>query len=296
VDFIRRILIFACLLISPVFAETAKIVEIIDTNLFRTETNELVSLANLKTISIHDPDSSNIQLAKMTMKYLSQHLLYKIVKIECVEKDTISLVDIQIVRNVLQDVSLSFEMLRFGYGRLVEEPQRKRVKSYKNAESYARIHHLGAYKIRGHEPRLPAAKNAVWLQGSLGSGFFIVFSRFAEPIYSGDLSLHARWNKSLFTVGVTDEVLQPSFALWGPYLAAGRAFSHSKMENGLYGGVRVFRFGDRPGEKINIFPIARIQAAKHGKNFGGGVSVEYSTNFEISFIKLSANLLVGKWE
>ena len=93
-------------------------------------------------------------------------------KIECVEKDTISLVDIQIVRNVLQDVSLNFEMLRFGYGRLVEEPQRKRVKSYKNAESYVRIHHLGVHKKRMLNldcplPQMQFGCRAVW-----GQAFF----------------------------------------------------------------------------------------------------------------------------
>ena len=70
--------IFSLFVCSILLAkEQVKIIQILDTNLFKTEDGKIISLANVGTISIEDPDSFKQKFAFKVFDYAKKTLLDK---------------------------------------------------------------------------------------------------------------------------------------------------------------------------------------------------------------------------
>src|SRR4030067_2581322 len=74
--FVRLFAVIISLSLLPCLkGQELRIEKILDSNLFETADSTLISLVNVKTISINDPDSLKREFAKKTIKYGEKHLL-----------------------------------------------------------------------------------------------------------------------------------------------------------------------------------------------------------------------------
>lgn len=83
------------LLANPAQTQTFEIIEILDSNLFKTEDSMLISMVNLETPSLSDDDSSRQALAELAVKYARINLLNHKCRFEAAAKSSCSETDIQ---------------------------------------------------------------------------------------------------------------------------------------------------------------------------------------------------------
>jgi len=116
--------IFSFVLSSILAAiEPIKITQVLDTNQFKTEDGKIISLANVSTFSIQDPDSFKQKFAFKVYKYAQKNLIDKELLNEFVsENDSIKKVHLWKKRLIfLSSVNESY--LDYGFGYFDPEPK-----------------------------------------------------------------------------------------------------------------------------------------------------------------------------
>src|SRR4030067_3046905 len=115
--FVRLFAVIISLSLLPCLkGQELRIEKILDSNLFETADSTLISLANVKTISINDPDSLKREFAEKTIKYGKEHLLGRSFIAERVSK-TDSVLFVHLFKELpFTRLSINKEYLLKGYG------------------------------------------------------------------------------------------------------------------------------------------------------------------------------------
>jgi len=162
--------IFSLFLCSIVQAkEPVKIIQILDTNLFKTANGKIISLANVRTISIQDPDSFKQKFAIKVYRFAEKTLVDKVLFMEvATENDSVLIVHLW--DELLESVNRKF--LQMGYGYFDPKPDSKYFRKYEIAADNAKRNELGIHNAELFFPKIHLKPNALWISTGLGIGLY----------------------------------------------------------------------------------------------------------------------------
>ena len=160
-----------CLLFiySPLQAEEKVFIhKIIDTNLFQTDTGQLISLANIATISIHDPDLTRAKFAQAVLDKTKHLLESRPCTIE-----QLCLCDSVIIVLMWQSAlvgnkSINGHYLQKGWGFFKENPGHANLDEFRSRAERARIARIGVYDERNVPVEWTMLPNAFWFSAGIG--------------------------------------------------------------------------------------------------------------------------------
>jgi len=145
--------------------EPVRITQILDTNLFKTADGKIISLANVKIISIQDPDSLRQRFAFRVYSFAEKSLINKVLFLEvATENDSVLIVHLW--DELFESVNRKF--LQMGYGYFDPKPDSKYFRKYEIAADNAKRNELGIYNAELFCPKTPLKPNAFWIGCGLG--------------------------------------------------------------------------------------------------------------------------------
>ena len=304
-----RCVLFLLLFCTSVRAnERIVISEVRDTNLFLTEQGQRISLANVQTISIADPDSFRQQFAFEALKKVEKRLLNHSYVMEIKQhQDSLSLVHLW-QPLPLGRQSINKEFLSKGWGSFVPLPPNNWTREYEKAAITAQAKKYGLHNPDRFKPViLPTA--AIWIHGGLGIGVATDHRRSGHSntdCFLLDTSLNIRRNWFVWTGG---HAFSAPYGLgsvhqmrtW--YMLAGKSFYGKHTEAVLSIGPNMNKWqynteSERGTVTSNWLPGAhvKLQILAHlPVLMGFGLSFDMNLNKDISYYIVSLNLILGGW-
>jgi hypothetical protein len=273
---------------APIFcAQYVRIAKIIDSNLFQTTDSILISLANVNTISITDPDSLKREFAKKTIKYGKDHLLGRSFIAERAGMAD-SVIFVHLFEELLfARLSINKAYLRKGFGYFLPEPGSRYFKEYQRAVEEAERKGLGVYDQNNFIAHGPFIANAFWLSAGLGAALD------EKGLFIGDLSAHSRKKNLLLNGGfqVLDSFyegeLMKSF-----YLLAGFSRYSQLLDFIISAGPNLGYSGP------TFYPGVRAEVETHmhlPMILGLGIKMSMTITNKFHYIAITLNPSLGAW-
>ncbi len=183
-------------LLGPARAEQpCKIISVKDTNLFLTKDSLLISLANVETPSLHDPDSLRRKMAQRYFIKIEKLLLSNSFMMETASRDHDTAQVHLFKRLSVGGQSINKFFLREGWGVFNPNPASEYSKDYER-EAQA-----SAWNGRGTDSdsatAKAGAKGALWFSAGLGASTDNALLLFGTT----DWAVHLRFKRLLLTAG-----------------------------------------------------------------------------------------------
>jgi hypothetical protein len=148
--------------------ESVRISEILDTNLFLTDTGRFISLANVETISIRDEDSLRAEFAHTVFAGAVKMLNGKQCEIEQITlRDSVEIVLMWAPVIVGKKLVNGF-YLEKGWGFFKETPANRSLEEFRWRAQRAKAAQIGMYTEKAKEQPL-LLPDAFWLSGGIGT-------------------------------------------------------------------------------------------------------------------------------
>lgn len=301
------LLIFAlyfCSITSAYAKVPVKIIRILDANLFKTANGTIISLANVKTISIYDSDSLRRKFAQKVFAYAQKTLLNQELSEEVIAKND-SVKTVHLWKKMLFfNESVNTTFLKRGYGYFDPNPANKYSKKCKASSEMARRNGAGIYNKAQFRPSMPLKPNALWLTGGLGFGK-AKYTRSVSTIksLSLDASLNFRRKDLVFLIGYQTASWEFYDWITSSYFCFGKSFYQRLSEAIIAVGISRNQWEYDTESKYGIVksdyyygPQLKAQIMGHlpyALGFGMSLSINYT--LETSYILGTFNLNFGAW-
>jgi hypothetical protein len=293
------LVMFFCLTLQA--KEPVKIIQILDTNLFKTADGKIISLANLQTISIENPDSLKRNFALKVYRYAEKSLINKVLFVEVATKND-SVVVVHLWDELMESVNRKF--LHEGYGYFTPEPKSKYLKKYENAYRNAKEIEVGIYNIKLLRSKGPIKPNAFWLTFDFGVGRAYHNDHSIKSVcYSRNTSIQLRKSLLVCSLGFQGTAPYEEASIHTYYCTIGRSFYDRRGEAIILIGANINQYRyytcGEPGLKKSkhyFGVILRTQFLVHlPKLIGFGIGFNANINTKISYVMFSVNINIGEW-
>ncbi|MBC8183807.1 hypothetical protein H8E88_22165 [candidate division KSB1 bacterium] len=290
---------FLCFILQA--KEPVRIIQILDTNLFKTADGKIISLANVKTISIQDPDSLRQKFTFKVYGFAEKSLINKVLFMEvATENDSVLIVHLW--DEMLESVNK--KILQNGYGYFDPEPDGKYQRKYEIASQNAKDIELRIYNAELFRPQKPLKPNAIWLTKGIGIGK-TKSARTNRITGSFSLETSFYFRRKWFVALIGSQTAGWEFHNWitSSYICVGKAFYDRYGDIILTIGVSRNQWeydteSERGIIKSDYYYGAqlKIQSSIHlPQLFGAGLSISCNYTKETSYFIMSANLSFGFW-
>ena len=192
------LVLFTSLLVSQELQDI-RIIKVIDSNLFLTDTNKFVKLANIQTPSLNSKDSL---LAKEIIRYSQNHMLNKPLKCQQLsnpDNDTLNIVLIE--KFPFNEFNFNLEFLRCGYGYYEKSKAAKSNPDYLQTELKAKQKHKGIWASKEEKH-----KRDTLLSHVLTSGIFFSSNHDVKKYWNISYNLYKNSKRFQLSIIPDDDV------------------------------------------------------------------------------------------
>ena len=281
--------------------DPVKIVQILDTNLFKTADGKIISLANVRTISIQDPDSFKQKFAFKIYGFAEKSLVNKVLFLEvATEHDSVLI--IHLWDELLESVNRKF--LQMGYGYFDPKPDSKYFGKYEIAADNAKRNELGIHNAELFCPKIPLKPNAFWISAGLGINKSYNYSKnWNSDGFAFELTGQIRRKLYIVSFGKQYVGLDEVTSLNSQHIMLGKSFYDRLGEAVLLIGINRNQWRHCTESEYGIIRSDyyyglqfKAQAFVHlPQIIGFGLGFSANINREISYYILSVNVNIGLW-
>jgi len=287
-------------------SQKVRIIYINDTNQFQIQDSTAISLANIRTYSIYDPDSLKRKFASKAYRNTTRHLLDHQFQMETTGLSD-SVAQVHLFRNILFiKQSLNERFLQLGFGFFNPEPESKYTKQYRRASNEAKRKNLGVYDKKQFTTIPPFKYNALWCNLGIGTGMTWE-KRFGKIDNGGaffcNLSLHTRLNGTVLSFGYEGIYLNECNTQSGYFLTAGLSHYGRWQDLICSTGISINRaaYQDDMSDYSWIsdpflgLPLKFQMLFHFPAGLGAGFSLDMNINKHASYLIVTFNVSLGVW-
>lgn len=296
--------------------EQVVIVEVTAHGRLITAAGDTLQLANVRAVSINDPDSLRRALALKARSFLEKQVLNQSVFVEYAADALPRLV--YTLKRQGSISTINAHVLRKGYGYFIPTRNSKYAAVCRDAGDYAKTHYLGLYHLDLQLFYRPVLKtsSAFWCNGGVGIGTSGEKDfAYGKGFIKGEIAEHYRRHQWLFSIGASDGARM----FWHEdirtgYFTIGRSVFDRFFEASLSPGPAItqkvyypdYCCGEQPipdnrPRVIRHRPVPawviQAQYLVHPFKVGPavGMSLDWNLNREVSYWIISINVALGAW-